>query len=188
MTWMSFTATLIQALAWPVTVLTIFFLLRRHITGLLPRVRQLKYKDVEISFGERVRELAAEASETLPALIEPAGLPQGERSHLETLAELSPRAAVLEAWIPVERAALQLAIHKRVKLSRDARASARGVAEALLAAGVIPEEEAHLFEALRTLRNQAAHAEEFVPPDDAATDYIEVAQRLVTALRSHNDA
>src|SRR5215204_1277124 len=112
MTWMTFIATLIQALAWPVTVLTIFFLLRRHITGLLPRVRQLKYKDVEISFDERVRELAAEASETLPKPTAPAKLPDGEISQLDALARLSPRAAVLEAWIPVERAALELAIRK----------------------------------------------------------------------------
>jgi uncharacterized protein YutE (UPF0331/DUF86 family) len=181
---MSFVATLVQALAWPVTALTIFFVLRRYIVGLLPLVRELKYKDVQISFGERVRELAADAAEALPEPSARARLPDGELTHMEKLARLSPRAAVLEAWIPVEQAALNLAVRKGVKLSREARASARGVAAALLDAGVISEDEAAIFQSLRSLRNEAAHASDFRVARDAVTEYIDVSQRLTSALEA----
>jgi hypothetical protein len=188
MNWMAFIASLTGSLAWPVAVLAIFFLLRKHIAALLPLLRELKYKDVQLTFGERVRELAAEVVDVLPEPAETPALGEGELSHLERLGRLSPRAAILEAWIPVEQAALKLAVARGITLTRDARVAARGVAEALARAGAISEEEAMLFNALRRLRNEAAHAVEFTTPRDSVAEYIELSQRLAAALQQRQVA
>jgi|GEM_PF-5782237 len=84
MTWLGFIVALCQALAWPVTAAVIFLFLRKPIVALLPTVRELKYKNVQITFGEKVRELASEAVEMLPSAAKNA-LPVGERSRLDRL-------------------------------------------------------------------------------------------------------
>ena len=54
---LDFISHLVSSLAWPSTVLTTIFLLRRHIQTLVPLVRTVKYSDVEIRFGQELAEL-----------------------------------------------------------------------------------------------------------------------------------
>ncbi len=54
MDWLTFLATIIQAVAWPVTIVAIAYLLRKELRALIPLLTKLKYKDIELEFGRRV--------------------------------------------------------------------------------------------------------------------------------------
>lgn len=102
-----FAASLIGSLAWPLTVTAAVLLLRHQIAGLLPALRRLRIKDVELEFGRAVEELKKEAeTEELPT---PRELPDMPVERLAVIADVSPRAAILEAWLYLESACLDAA-------------------------------------------------------------------------------
>ena len=58
---LSFIAEIVKALAWPLTALGIFLVLRRPLMGLIPVVARLKFKDLELDFDRRLAEASAAA-------------------------------------------------------------------------------------------------------------------------------
>ncbi|MES2521738.1 MAG: hypothetical protein V4617_03485 [Gemmatimonadota bacterium] len=50
----TFIAALVTALAWPLTVLGIFLVLRRPLLALVPLLARLRAKDLEFDFGRRL--------------------------------------------------------------------------------------------------------------------------------------
>jgi hypothetical protein len=180
MDWMSFVAALVKALAWPLTVLGIFLVLRRPLLALVPLLARLKFKDLELDFGRRLAEASAEAA-SLPSARPAPGLAEAEDALLR-LASMAPRAAILEAWLRLEAAALRAARRQgTVEPVTQLRAPIRLI-EALEELGVIDARQAAVFHELRSLRNSAAHALGFEPGADAARDYVRLAARLEQAL------
>src|SRR3970040_2344480 len=106
---LSFPAEMTKALAWPRTIILALLLLRRPLADLIPLLQRLRYKDLELDFGKRVQELASEIKKQLPGGRQPGGAQQRGRNRLADLAHASPRAAVLEAWLEVEEAAIAAA-------------------------------------------------------------------------------
>ncbi len=136
---------------------------------------------MEAEFEREVKELQA----TVQAL--PEQYPAGEsltpeKQTLLQLAQINPRSAVLEAWRGVETAASGAVSSKALHVrERDAH-SPLAVIRALTKENVLLGEQVSLFYELRALRNQAAHAPDFAPTTDAAVSYIELAERLRSAL------
>jgi len=91
MDWLTFIAAIVKALAWPLTVLGVFAVLRRPLLGLIPLVARLKFKDLELDFGRRLAEVRAEA-ESLPGV--PSAAPTESDDTLLRLAAMAPRATV----------------------------------------------------------------------------------------------
>ena len=180
MSWLSFIAEIIKAVAWPLTVLGIFLVLRRPLTNLIPVLGRLKFKDFELDFGRRLAEVRADA-ETLPAARVGKPLPAGDDS-LFHLAATAPRAAILEAWIRLEAAALAAARRKGSTEPVSRVRSPTRLIEALEEFGVIDARQAAVFHELRSLRNSAAHALGFEPAPDSARDYVRLAARLEQSL------
>jgi hypothetical protein len=183
--WRTFAAEVIKALAWPLTVLGLFVALRRPLLGLLPLVTRLRYKDLEFDFARRLEEASVEAAALAagaaargaPAAPAPA-VPRARRAQART----SPRAAVLEAWIRLEAAALEAARRRGApEPVAQLRAPTRLI-EALEEHGVINARQAAVFHDLRNLRNSAAHALGFAPAPDTAADYVRLAARLEQSL------
>ena len=122
MDWLTFTASVIDSLAWPAAAVAIVFALRRSLNKLLPDLNKLKYKDLELEFGKQVAEAKMEIERT----VKPPQLPESEMAqvgrdaaYFEALADISPRAAVLEAWLPFEAAASAIAQDIGVQQRRD---------------------------------------------------------------------
>jgi hypothetical protein len=101
MGWLDFIASIVGSLvkvAWPAAVLGSVGIFRERIDALLPNLK-LKYKDWDISF--RLDEAEKDAAE-LPH-VEAAVLPTPEeKSRFERLADISPRAAVMETRFELE--------------------------------------------------------------------------------------
>ena len=161
----------------------VFFALRKPIRELLPFLQRLKYKEVELEFNRRVEEIGAEVVQEVP-VTQIASPNADELADVAKLAETSPRAAVLEAWLSVETAALGAA--RRLGWMPPSEKATNGLA-------VMKYLERHedvdrsivgLIRELRSLRNQAAHTPEFVLSKAAAIDYGSSATRVAKYLRS----
>src|SRR5262249_55904528 len=111
--WLTFVSHSIASAAWPVTALIIIVMLRKPLSGLIPLLQRLKYRDLELQFGREIQEVRQEVQAELPA-----GGMQAPSSTTETiaarLAEVSPRSAVLEAWRQVEDALLRAAQRRQI--------------------------------------------------------------------------
>lgn len=184
MDWLSFISTVIDSVAWPAAVIILVLLLRKPISNLIPLLQKLKYKDLELEFGRRIEEAKEEAATELPPEIDILALPSADRDNLAQLAAISPRAVVTEAWRKVETAALDAAERHAVALPyRHARSPVQ-VIRALQKAGLVGQGKMPLFEDLRVLRNEAAHAPEFALSPDSAIEYASLAHRFAQYLDS----
>lgn len=105
----TFTTELVKALAWPSSVIVLVFLLRKPIVELVPLMKKLKFKELEMEFSQEVKALKSEVKETsgvgTPTII----VSEPTNSKALDLLSFSTRAAIIEAWIEVEAAATEVA-------------------------------------------------------------------------------
>lgn len=144
-----FTVGMTQALAWPVTLLIVFLVLRRPISRAIGRMRSVKHGEVELAFEEELEDVTQAASEAAITIFRPAS---SFKPELRNMIFEDPRSAVLEGWKPLraqlqrlcESAALpwdnENSAIKALRKQSDMRASEWDVVEELLA-----------------MRNKAAH-------------------------------
>ncbi len=182
MDWKGFLASVIDSLAWPVAIAFIVVFLRKPLRRLLERRIRFKGLGVEAEFGDIVRE----AEETLAQT----ELPPPERTEgeialsTELWPEISnaPRAAVIEAWLAVERELEALAEGAGLDLAE------RGWAPTALAGhlwqrGVIEPSLAAVLSDLKNARDVAAHIRPYTVERDEVIDYVKLAGRVRSALR-----
>ena len=185
---LSFIANVISSLAWPGMVILCVIELRKPIAEIVPLMRSLKFKDFEIDFGRRLEELEAEADEAeLPSIPPPTteapGEPRRETDYWETiegLSEVSPRAAISEAWRRVEWA---IDDHFR-RLGLERPRSYQGMLRALRAQERPIPPAMTLFQELRVLRNRAVHARDFDIDPQRAIEFAQLADRIVASIES----
>lgn len=185
---LSFIASLISSLTWPGTVILCVILLRKPIAELIPLMRNFRFKGLEIDFGRRLEELKAEADQAeLPAIPPPTTEPATEVSPetdywetIERLSEVSPRAAITEAWRRVEWA---LDNYFR-RLGQERPPSYQGMLRALRTQGRPIPAAMSLFQELRVLRNRAVHARDFDIDSQRAIEFAQLAERIVASLET----
>jgi hypothetical protein len=182
MDWLTFVASIIGSLAWPVTTLVIIAILYRPLINLFPSVQRLRFQGLELDFDRQVHALAFEARTLLPRA---RGVLDAEitlRAQWVELANFSPRAVVLEAWIQLEKAAIEASRRHGLNLKTAERNSPLLLGQALEEAGVFEGNTGVVFHQLRNLRNAAAHASEFSFTPDSAIEYADLATRLTEYL------
>jgi len=181
---LSFVVELVKAGAWPAALIVAILLLRRPLTGLLPLLEELKYKDISLKFREKL----SEAKASLPsASSEKSALPvpdDQEQGMLLQLARWAPRAAVTEAWRRLEDAILVLSVSRGQIPSKEVARNHSRLGIAMQAIGVFSEADEVAFRKLRELRNQAAHGPEFALSEADAEEYIRLVGSLLGKVRS----
>lgn len=152
------------------------------------RLESLKYKDAEAKFNQQLREAEKEAPSMKRKL--PEGWEKATARALSTqheqfrrIAEISPRAAILEAWLDVEAAVYAAA--ERAKLEVRSPANSYTLARNLISQGKIPADIMPFFEKLRKLRNEAAHLPDFVLAEGEANKYLDLSLALANAFREY---
>jgi len=108
MDFLTFLSNAISALSWPITILVLVFMLKEPISEIISLLRKLKYKELEMEFSEQVSKLKIVASESDMSVNAITEVVQNEELRTLRLVTLSPRAAIMEAWIHVESAAMEL--------------------------------------------------------------------------------
>ncbi|WP_123579375.1 hypothetical protein [Pseudomonas brassicacearum] len=161
MDWKQFCAAIIGSLAWPTAVVVVVVLLRSPLAKLIPMVRSLKYKDLHIDLSEKLEAVKEVVEAGTQNAEQPT--PLHAEGRLLELARIDPRAAVMSAWIDVERALNSLA--KSAGISTNA--GPMTIASELHAKDVLTALEMQTFRDLRRIRNDAGHLRADVHFDEA---------------------
>lgn len=102
MDWKSFTAAIVDSIAWPVAAVAMSLLFRKPLVNAFSFVTKLRWGDLEVEFPKGVEAATDE--------LRKAGPPPGRQAEptmtdrdatILRLVGVSPRAAVLEAWLQV---------------------------------------------------------------------------------------
>ena len=177
MSTLEFVAKVIDSLVWPALVAWLVYGFRSPIGTLIRRLSSLKYKGLEAEFEKRLDEIVS-APDLASAQI--ADTPDQQQTiSLIEIAEIAPRAAVLEAWIQIEKATREyldsIGIERRMSYQGLRRLPDKHKAplKALLPG----------YQELRLLRNKAAHAQDSDINADSAKSYVEIALWVAAEIR-----
>jgi hypothetical protein len=183
MNWQEFVAAIVDAITWPVVVLTGIVLFRSAIASALRGdLKRLRFGPVEAEYWERrvaqARDQIAEDVQEAAA----AGVAGSLTDELSEVARIAPSAAVLEAYARVERTLRRLG-RKRGVLPPDAQhASAWQMAKTLHEANEVSDQVLYSIEDLTTLRNLAAHGRASDLDEKRALDYVDLAGTVLFLL------
>jgi hypothetical protein len=191
---LSFIASVVGSVAWPAAAVMVVFVFRESIAKLLPELHKLKYKDMELEFGKRIAEVKQELEDRpkpkeLPehAKGEAPPEPGGTTAYYRSLAEVSPRAAILEAWLGFELVA-NSAIKRLQPGPRLRMASMSQLFEVLAEAELLTRTEVDALTRLRGLRNQVVHGPEPDLSIELVAEYASLVQTIADDVQHRLDA
>jgi hypothetical protein len=183
--WLTFISKVVEALAWPCAFLAVLLVIRKELPAIVRSLRKLKFKDVELEFGEAAKAVAADAKEVVPPSkpdVRVSGQSKEEMSfRLTAIAELSPRAAILESWLQVEAGAVDV-IRKRATSNLSSMPGPMRIRDSLIRMEILNAKQAAVFENLRDLRNKAVHVPDAEFTKESVGSYIEAALAMATYL------
>jgi hypothetical protein len=147
------------SLAWPAALVACVWLFREKLNALLPLLR-MKYKDFDVSFrlDQAEKEAAAIPSSALPAPGATEPTPE-EKDRFEKLAEISPRAAMLELRAQLEASLRTMAERAGVSAGK-APMTTLNLTRLLRNKNIIGPHTSALLDDLRVIGNNAAHGAE----------------------------
>ena len=158
---LEFASSVISAPAWPVAAVIIAAIFHKHIAALLSKIRKLNWGDASVELADKLdkvedtaRVIEAEFAVPVPAF------PQNEvpSERFERLLEISPSAAILDAWKPVEQ---RLTLLGKEYYGNNTKYSLPDkIAERLASDGHLKSSVVAMVADLRKIRNEAAHARE----------------------------
>jgi len=170
----------IASLAWPAAIFGAVYLFRQKLAELLPLFRA-RYKDFEVSF--RLDKAEQEAASLPPAPDVPDAQPTPEeKSRFEQLADISPRAAILELRSELEEAVSQL-VERHMTYAGKAPLTLLTGTRLLRANELIDAKTSALLDDLRVIGNQAAHSNNTVFTKQDAMRFRALADEIVPRLR-----
>lgn len=170
---------LVGLVVWPITILIVFFVLRKPISSLIGFTRNVKYKEFEVSFDEKVKEISAEAEDSGVTTT----LSSEEKEDIYRLVEVSPSAAVVEAWKEIEIAARE----KVNELAGGAEMPVNAKRRPLLYiehSGALTPSTASTIRDLQQLRNQAAHTKELHLSEDSVIEYVRLSKQVAQQIKA----
>lgn len=181
-------ARILEALAWPGVLIILLLLFRSQVISIFERVSKVKYRDFEAEFGRDLQDAEQKAEEVKlppPQDIKRATEPITLASSYDRLFELaawSPRAAITEAWLRVEASIEEAA--GVLQIEPRARRAGREIIVELVQREKLPQNIVGLYDGLRKMRNNAAHAIEFEINPKEATSYVDLALGVALQIRN----
>lgn len=168
----TFIASIIESLAWPLAIIFIAFLFRHSLAKLIPSLTSFKYGNLEFEFNDQLKEVKRMLSESEPQHVstapKQASLPNSK--YFRSLAEVSPRAAILEAWMDFEQTA-NTAMNKMQPGQEGRSATMPQLFNKLEEENLLTASEVGALTKLRALRNQVVHGPEPDLSMDTVNDY-----------------
>ena len=176
-------ADILEIVTWPATLLIIVLMLRGPITKLIPNMRRLKYKDLEVEFEKEILEIRAKVDRDLPKLPtlekEVVGGVE-EEQPMFSRARASPDQELVGAWNSLERAIYSLMDRKGISYSPND--PIRVSVGKILGSGAIDEFSAALILDLSMFRNKIHHAGEDFVNHEISSAFGESSHRIVSKL------
>ncbi|HAS6506061.1 hypothetical protein O4N82_10815 [Vibrio parahaemolyticus] len=175
---------IIKALAWPVAIVWLGYMFRNEVRSLIGRLTALKHGDTEISFNrslEKVEQKASEISQPQESSHESTPEELSQKEQLYRLAEISPRAAIVEAWTLIETAAVKSDLTTGVAFKRT---TPKLILEHLASTGNFSPKSIEVINSLRQLRNKASHLPDFAISQEEAERYLDLAIKSAHAIEN----
>jgi hypothetical protein len=182
MDWLEWSSAIVRAVAWPLAAVAISLIFRGQLGGLLTRLQKLTWGDKEASFAERLDELEEVAEERIVLRGDPAQtIGSLTQDRFETLLAISPEAAILDAWHPIEQMIDELydADHSEATVTPPLM----GKITELIQRNGLPRSVRDTIRGLRELRNRAAHGVGLTPAD--AYRFRSLSRWLLSTLENH---
>jgi hypothetical protein len=182
---------LLSTIAWPVTVIVLAMIFRKEFRQLLKRLTTFSYKEATAEFKHDLDEVEGEIKslpKSQPQQAELESMPKKKPESLEDsnrlirISEISPRAAVMEAWREVEIGTKQVTDAYGIPTTGQV-AGIKAINE-LTKRGLLSETFLSIYERLRRLRSRAAHAPDFVVEEEQARRFIEAANQFHEAFQA----
>lgn len=191
MNWLTFIAKVIDSLAWPLSVIIIVFILKNPISSLLPLLRNLKYKDLELNFGEELKKVEVQAKQVLVKEKKRktiARKPDKRDSsqiinESKSLFEDFPEPAVALAWSAVETELLAAIMRTASSPDYPSHISPMKNAMLLNNAGYLKSDKMDLLKRMSNLRNIAVHGRGGPVTADDAREFISLTEWVVEDLQ-----
>lgn len=189
MNWKEFIASLVENVAWPAAVLTMFFLLRDQIGKLISKIAHLKYKDLEVDFDKLRKQ--AEAVQTTPPPDPVVQQDPEEKQIYSSLeeqilesVEKAPSAAILLAWSALETAVSSAVARLAISPDSPSYRSPLHNIDMLEKHTELPREQIGLLHEMRMLRNKVAHEHDTMLSisEQQARDYATTALEMMAVL------
>lgn len=185
MSWLEFIAKIIDSLVWPASILFVLYILRGELPAIARSLKKLRYKDLELEFEKSAQKVVEKAKSSLPETsenIQLSGQSQDELiDRLVSISELAPRSAILEAWLVVESAAVDVAKKKGISTFKSHPGPMR-LRDYLVKGDLLNKDQQAVFEQLRNLRNEAVHVADVEFTRKAVDDYIASALQMAAYL------
>ena len=179
MDWLQFFSSIIGSIAWPAAVVVLACLMRNPLAKLIPLIRTLKYKDLQIDIGEQLNAVREQVD---AESVVPAEASEEPPSSFKSLAQENPRAAILSAWLPVEKELDELSN----KNGLDRRLPPMGQLRDLYKKRVIDQLTYQTLNNLRRVRNTASHVTSTNVDFDDAMNMAEMCQWAIGQLKHIN--
>ncbi|HEU4952819.1 MAG TPA: hypothetical protein VFT46_12790 [Holophagaceae bacterium] len=168
----------LRILVWPIVVIWLAYMFRAELQALMDRMSQFRYRDFEAKFNAKMAE-AEQGQKSAPMPQAEPKPDQSRNERIQSLIAISPRSAVLEAWIEFEQTArtlserlgMQMALHNPMALIHRVASEAN-----------LPDQLVRAMGNLRELRNMAAHAPDFAISPEMAQNYANLAFRAIDLL------
>lgn len=166
---------LVDSLAWPITILILFYMLKRPLKALLPFVESIKYKDVEVKFRKRLEKASVAANYSEAELKRPT-----EEEEYQLL-ETSPSSVIVESWKEIEDAARekiqQLAKENKIEINAQCLPI-----DQLQITGVLIPSTVCAIRDLESLRNQADHTRNLQISKESILEYVTLARAIAKQI------
>ena len=190
---MEFISSLAGSLSWPIVVLVAIFVMYPYVGQLIDKVASIRIGDNQISFTRELDatlDAALEQAEKASLPIESSDLLERTESDraLQSIqkaresTEDSPRSAIIEAWLGVERALSDACERLNLTRSYGGIRRFRETSGLMQTAGHLNSDSLGLLHHLRHLRNEAAHAMQFDISTKVAAEYVRLCREVVTYL------
>lgn len=179
---------LIGAIIWPVSIVFILYLYKEELVNIIERLQLLKYRNFEAQFRNELNEvesntkkLNSKAKESLEKKQQGELVDANYFDRLRQLAELSPRGAILEAWLELESVMRSYLEESGLDMSN--------VAPNRIILHLSDERKIHdniidTLTQVRNLRNNAVHMSDYSIKVEEAIQYINAIEALILHFKS----
>lgn len=150
---LTFVATLVTALAWPLTTLILATIVLIRLPKLVRFIKAVRYKDWEVTIREDFAQARSAAEQIVAERKQIIG-PEPDQEKVLRLADIDASIAVIEVWRRLEKEIVKLMQHSGLmRFTTPAK-----FMDHLARLGKISPRDIELFRKLRDIRNLSIHA------------------------------
>lgn len=170
---------LTSSLAWPIATVLIVHFLKEDIGKVLLKIKHIKHKNTEIDLGKEISETSKLAKKDpdlkLSAIT-------NESTLVDELATLSPRGAILESWLSIEKELDNYVVRHNIEKSGSKTFTLDEIAWHSLDYQGLGKGAIEILKKLRTIRNEAVHLQDSNIEPIHAKKYAALAKRMAQKI------